>query len=56
MLSKILWGASGLLVVGWIVGVVFKIAEDAIHLLLVIAAFFGVVNVALRFRRGPATD
>jgi hypothetical protein len=55
-LTKLIWSLCGLLVGSWIVGIVFKIAEDAIHILLVIAGILGIFNLVRGSERGPATE
>jgi hypothetical protein len=55
-MSKFIWSVIALLVGSWIVGVVLKIAEGAIHLLLVVAAFLGIINVVRGRGAGPATE
>ncbi len=55
--TKLIWSLVGLLVGSWVVGVVFKIAEDFIHFLLVIAGILGIGNLVLQMRgKGPATQ
>ena len=54
-MAKIIWALVGLLLGSWVVGVVFKIAEDIIHVLLIPAALLGVFNV-MRGRQKPATE
>ncbi len=56
-MTKLIWSLVGLLVGSWVVGVVFKIAEDFIHFLLVIAGILGIGNLLLQSRnKGPATE
>jgi hypothetical protein len=53
--SKTIWAIIGLLLGSWVVGVIFKIAEDVIHILLIPAAMLGVFNV-WRGLQKPATE
>ncbi len=54
-MSKTIRAIIGLLLGSWVVGVIFKIAEDVIHILLVPAALLGAFNVWRGIQK-PATE
>jgi hypothetical protein len=55
-MTKIIWGLCAALGLFWIIGVVFKLFEDVIHFLLVIAGILGIFNIVRLLNRGPATE
>jgi hypothetical protein len=55
-MTKIIWALCAVLGGFWIIGVVFKLFEDVIHFLLVIAGILGIFNIVRLVNRGPATE